>query len=93
MNHSPSILDKCFQSWCKYYNSRNVKEHIELTVRKIKHPLQQDHFNFGAFVINLIKNYILNDIVDENINFDCSSSSLECDRQLISSAIENYQEK
>jgi hypothetical protein len=24
-NHSPSILDKCFHSWCKYYNSRNVK--------------------------------------------------------------------
>jgi Ulp1 family protease len=93
MNHSPSILDKCFQSWSKYYNSRNVKKHIEWTVRKIKHPLQQDHFNCGVFVINLIKNYILNDIVNENINFDCSSTSLECDRQLISSAIENYKEK
>jgi hypothetical protein len=56
MNHSP-ILDK-------YYNSRNVKEHIEWTLRNIEHPLQQDHFNCGVFVSNLIKNYILNDIVD-----------------------------
>jgi hypothetical protein len=32
-------------------------------------------------------------MVEEKINFDCSPTSLEWDRQLISTAFENYKEK
>ena len=50
-NISPPILDKCFKSWCTYYNSRKDKDDITWTIRKVDHPLQMDNFNCGVFVI------------------------------------------
>ena len=87
---SSSILDKSFQSWVNYYNSRKQKYVIDWKIRKIDHPLQTDHYNCGLFVIHFIKNYLNHQVKNDTITFDCSPVSLDCDRQLISSAIESY---
>ena len=90
MNKSTPRLDKCFKSWCNYYHSRKNKHDASWKIRKIDHPLQKDHYNCGVFVIQFIKHYLSCRVENDKINFDCSPTSLECDRLLISSAIENY---
>ena len=62
---------------------------IKWKIKKIEHPLQVDHFNCGLFFIHFIKNFLFQNSKNK-ITFDCSPVSLECDRQLISTAIENY---
>ena len=52
--------------------------------------LQEDHYNCGVFVIQFIKHYLSCRVENDKINFDCSPTSLECDRLLISPVIEHY---
>ena len=83
------LADRCFESWCTYYNNRKNKREIKWTLKHVDHPIQTDHFNCGVFVIRFIEKYTHQ--VDSNqIHFDTSPFNLECDRLLISSAIESF---
>ena len=83
INQNSSIRDKCFQSWLTYYNSRNDKHAAQWTISIIDHPIQEDHFNCGVFVINFIKCYLNHKVFNNKIQFETSPASLECDRHLI----------
>ena len=87
------LVDKALQSWMKYYTSRTTlntslnQSNAIWEIHQVEHPIQTDHYNCGLFVIHFIKEYINS---QQNIVFDSSATSLACDRQLISSAIDNY---
>ena len=72
-----------------YYNNRKNKREIKLTFKHVNHPIQTDHFNCGVFVIRFIGKY-LHQVDSNQIHFDTSPFNLECDRLLISSAIESF---
>ena len=86
------IVDNAFKSWIKYYNSRSHststsvdQTNLEWEIHHVDHPLQSDSYNCGVFVIHFINKYINN---NAKIDFDNSSTSLACDRQLIASTIQ-----
>ena len=82
---TPKLQDT-FDCWVNYYASRNDRRAINWICESQSHPIQTDNYNCGVFVINFIRSYIING----NFHFETSKTSLQCDRQLISSAIENF---
>ena len=90
LQQNSSIVEKSFQTWLIYYNSRHSTLDITWEIKKLDHPIQTDHFNCGVYVIHFIKSFLNGDFKQNKISFDCSPISLECDRQLISTAIETY---
>ena len=87
--HVSPKLEESFNSWTTYYKSRSDHQTINWSIQSLTHPIQTDDFNCGIFVINFIKSYILN----SNCQFEATKTTLECDRQLISSAIEQYKQQ
>ena len=87
---STPLADGCFESWCTYYNNRKHKREIKWSLKHVDHPIQTDHFNCGVFVIRFIEKYLKNQVDNNQIHFDTSVVNLECDRLLISSAIESF---
>ena len=66
------------------------KQAAQWTISINDHPIQRDQFNCGVFVINFIKCYLNHQVFNNKIQFETSPASLECDRHLISKAIEEF---